>query len=136
MPDLFKPEYLQAPKEKRESLGKVAENTLKHHEFEHARHFYKGFDSYPLDKFYNQQGDLNETLFMAVSELLAYQNELKMIRANKNLKHTAVARNPILLVKEASMYYPRLFDPQVLSGQDPQFATLLQERLHPDKLFK
>ena len=109
--------------------GLIRENTIKNHEFEHARHYHGGIDEYPLARFRVEDGRVNGLLFGAVSELFAYKSEADGLRSIKRLQRGYVQQVIPGLLREARIYYGWLFDARVTKGTDPELVKELREKL-------
>lgn len=120
----------------RHDLELVIRNTGYRHERVHAEHIYGGIPRYPTERFFRNNGQFNNLLFIAVTEILASPEEYAGL---KESRHKARSDFYGIYMKTAPKanaiaYYSLLSDKMVTDSMDPTFITQLKKDLNPDNL--
>lgn len=118
-------------------MGLLMQNIIRSHEKMHADHFYQGIPQYSLNEFMNGEKKFNDLLFVAVSELLAHQEEFRGLQ-----RIAQQATTPLLSQYMNQMHllmapqYRELHNPEVIRNMNPAFIKRLQQELAPRVLLR
>ena len=118
-------------------MGLIIQNIIQNHERRHADHFYRGITEYKQEEFMNGKKEFNDLLFIAVSELLAHQEEYRGLKRIVNEATTPflnhyMSQMSLLMAPQ----YRELHNPEVICDMDPAFIKRLQQELAPQLLLK
>ncbi|MDP1694350.1 MAG: hypothetical protein Q8L34_02305 [Candidatus Woesearchaeota archaeon] len=118
-------------------LGLLMQNVIQNHEKMHGDHFYRGITGYKQEEFMNGKKEFNDLLFIAVSELLAHQEEYRGLKGIVN-EATTLFLNHYMSQMSLLMapQYRELHNPEVIRDMDPTFIKRLQQELAPQLLLK